>query len=114
MGYTTEFRGHFDISPPLPAETLEELGLFLEERHSYTTHPSIHCDWDFSDDGCQMYWNGSEKSYNMLQWAIYLKNKFFPSHTVSGRIHARGEEFDDIWEMVACPISSQIRREGWK
>lgn len=117
MGYTTEFSGSFQIDPPLSRELARTLNAFCDQRHGgdiYTFEgcPSLWCDWAFSKDGTSMYWNGSEKSYEMTKWARYLKHKFFPTHKVTGRIKARGEDFDDIWEMIAND-NGIYDQDGW-
>ena len=114
MGYTTEFSGEFIITPALSTETLGKLELFLDERYDYDSFPSIHCDWEFSEDGTRMFWNGCEKAYEMTQWAAYLQNHFFSEHDIEGKIYARGEAFDDVWTMIADPKERSIYEEhGW-
>ena len=117
MGYTTEFDGHFEITPPLSNELKNQLNLFCEIRHGKLERQfgTNWCDWEFFnlDDGyTTMKWNGSEKSYSMVEWARYLWATFFTDHQVTGRIRARGESFDDVWTMVASggTISKQ---NGW-
>jgi len=121
MGSTTTFRGHFTISPPLADDEIEELNLFCENPKGDNL-PGHNCDWIFEnsyeDDELEttMAWNGMEKSYDMPEWACYIMNHFdfLGESNIEGRIKARGEEFDDIWTMVACPIECSItREEGW-
>ncbi|MHA1952135.1 MAG: hypothetical protein ACW987_20005 [Candidatus Thorarchaeota archaeon] len=119
MGSTTMFQGQFVISPPLSNEEVEEINLFCDNPKGEDL-PGVNCDWIFAtsyeDDEMvtTMEWNGMEKSYFMPEWACFLANKFFMTHEVSGRIRARGEEFDDIWTMIADPMDHTItREEGW-
>jgi len=120
MGYQTTFDGEFKISPPLSVEVQRELNSFcgnaqdkIDELPGNPPHYG-QCDWAFSTDGTSMCWNGMGKSYEMTRWAVYLHNEFFPDHDLDGRIHARGEEFNDIWTMVASSEQSLIFEEdGW-
>lgn len=106
MGYHTEFYGHFDISPALPPEKIKELNDFCEQYHNEDEQRrlgikfSYNCDWQFSEDGTKMAWNGCEKSYEMLQWANVLLKRM-PGHELAGTIRADGEEYGDVWLMVA-------------
>ena len=120
MGYNTEFQGQFKITPQLDTKVLCEVAEFCRNRHD-NEGPGISgapwCDWMFAHepDCSVMYWNGSEKSYSMLEWALYLKDKFFPESKVEGVIQARGEEFSDLWSMVADSKTNTIKRvNGWK
>lgn len=119
MGYNTEFEGEFRIVPPLDAATLAKLEEFCEERHGgdldvFPGMPAFWCNWEFEDKGdhTEMRWNGSEKSYAMDEWAILLFKRFFPKHSVTGDIRARGEDFDDLWSMHASGGCIR-RRDGW-
>ena len=111
MGYRTEFEGCFKISPPLDEDLLEELWEFCSLRHNADAGmPSVWCDWDFNR--YEMFWNGSEKPYKMVEWANLIDGMFLEGHTLTGEIRARGEKFDDVWTMVA---DGGVRRvKGWK
>lgn len=105
MGYTTEFDGRFEFSKPLTDEQAEEFNLFCTQRHgnniSHGANPSFWCDWE--TDGKGMFWNESEKSYGMDDWARVLVEKFLKPWGVElkGHIYAQGEERNDRWAMIA-------------
>ena len=102
MGYTTEFSGKLSIKPPLPDDVIDVINEFCQERHEDRSYPSIWCDWEVSDDGSSIAWNGSEKSYSMTEWLRYIIARFIPSGTtVSGRLLAQGESRDDTWILEA-------------
>ena len=114
MGYNTEFRGRFIITPRLDDKLLDDLNKFCTERHENGF--SFWCDWFFGqdEDGSSfMEWNGSEKSYSMDDWAIELQRKFFPGRKITGFVRARGEDFDDVWEMYVDNHGKICRRSVW-
>lgn len=106
MGYTTTFSGKFEFSKPLTPEQVAEFNRFCEERHGTSSRefpgcPSFWCDWE--TDGSTMFWNGSEKSYNMDDWARILVERFLKPWGVEvrGEIGADGEAQGDVWKMIA-------------
>lgn len=106
MGYTTEFEGEFEITPPLTLDQLTEINNFMEGRHGgninvYEGFPSFHCDWETNGDTIK--WNESEKSYKMYEWIKLLNEKFFKPWgcMLTGDISAQGENKDDRWGMRA-------------
>jgi hypothetical protein len=106
MGYTTEFSGKLTITPPLSEELTDEINQFCEERHGghssrFPGFPGYWCDW--KTDGQKLFWNGSEKSYEMDEWLELLIKKFLVphGHTVNGRMLAQGEDSNDVWVLEA-------------
>ena len=106
MGYTTTFEGEFKITPSLTEDQLETLSTFMEDRHGGNVKvaegfPSFYCDW--TTDGNSIYWNGSEKSYEMLAWIKLLKREYFDKWgcTLTGEVFAQGEDQSDKWGMRA-------------
>lgn len=116
MGYTTQFSGTFKIEPPLSPAQVTEVNEFCEERHERPTsnYPSIWCDYEVSPDGTQIGWNGSEKSYEMAEWLLYLIERFFRpwKRKLDGKMRARGEDFDDVWTLF-CEANVVTRKDGW-
>jgi len=102
MGYTTEFSGKLSIKPPLTDDVIDAINKFCRERHEDRSYPSIHCDWEVSEDGSSIAWNGRQKSYSMTEWLRYIIARFVPSGTmVIGRMLAQGESRDDTWILEA-------------
>lgn len=97
MGYRTDFDGNIDIVPALSAADVSKLNAFASERHDGEGFPGIWCDWEVSEDGCEIGWNYSEKAYSMEEWMVYLIQNFFQGHTLNGTIAAQGEEPSDMW-----------------
>lgn len=115
MGYNTEFMGDIEVTPPLPADLVAEFNAFCEERHepAYTVvNPSYWCDWQVSEDGAYLSWNGSEKSYEMEKWLAILIDKFLipGGHVASGTILAEGEDSNDVWKIVVVDNDVTVKR----
>lgn len=99
MGYSTDFEGSIEIDPPLNDEQISEINKFFGERHEGfgSSFPAIWCDFEVSEDGTNIFWNESEKSYNMDEWMVYLINNFFSGHILNGKMEALGEDPNDRW-----------------
>ncbi|MCA8939875.1 MAG: hypothetical protein KDB07_08710 [Planctomycetes bacterium] len=158
MGYSTDFTGHFEITPPLDTVQAEYLQKFSETRrmrrdnallvdyrepkrqpnrvedplrqavnlptgveggyfvggqgfagqtkdmsvldynHPPQGQPGLWCDWTVSEDGKQLRWNGSEKTYKYVQWLQYLIDNFFElwGRKLSGDVQWQGESSTDM------------------
>jgi hypothetical protein len=66
------------------------------------TQPGLWCQWQVTEDGRAIKWDGSEKSYNSTEWMEYIINNFIaPTGSVcNGVINAYGEDRDDVWDLV--------------
>ena len=118
MGYTTEFEGHVDITPPLTAEEVAAINKFGDERHHGTEFPegSFYCQWIASEDGTLIEWDGNEKFYAAPEWMEYLIEHFLKdNHSVNGVIRAYGEEPDDLWTLTVCDnkVSTKEAEVQW-
>ena len=143
MGYTTEFEGKITVEPPLSAEEIAYLKLFATTRRMDRTRgpyfvegtgsygqdhdsdilnynvspkgqPGLWCQWEPSEDGTAIEWDGGEKFYDSEQWMKYLIDHFLKpnclakselpflqaNHVLNGVINAQGEENDDVWRLV--------------
>ena len=99
MGYCTHFDGKIDIVPALSEADVTKLNDFMSKDHRQVDggFPGIWCDWEVAEDGSEMGWNGSEKSYEMETWMVYLIQNFLQGHVLNGTLSAQGEEPDDMW-----------------
>lgn len=118
MGYNTDFEGEITVTPALTAAEYAVMRKLTTERHEDNSMyggrgeaPGYYCDWEFSVDGTRLYWNGGEKSYEMDKWLELLVRKL-PGHEFHGTVVARGEEFNDMWKMVADG-RTVTRSNGW-
>jgi hypothetical protein len=156
MGYTTEFDGWVTVSPPLNAHEIAYLRRFATSRRMDRTRgpyfvdgsgpfgqgrdddiedfnqppagqPGLWCQWEPTDDGTAIGWNGEEKFYKSAEWMTYLIDTFLKpgavlaselaspvpgrhyseefghftfDHELNGVIYARGEIDDDQWQLV--------------
>jgi hypothetical protein len=75
--------------------------------------PGLWCQWEPSDDGTVIQWDGGEKFYNAAEWMAYLVEHFIGAaplakrelpflegHVCNGEILAAGEDPDDRWMLV--------------
>ena len=82
---------------------------------NYNHHPdsqhSLWLDWIITDDGKAIEWNGNEKFYSAEEWMRYIIDSFLApnGHVCNGRIHAEGEDRDDVWELVVS--NNTVTRE---
>jgi len=64
--------------------------------------PGLWCQWEISEDGMELEWNGAEKFYNYTAWLKYLIKMFFIpwGRKLNGEINWSGEETSDIGKIV--------------
>jgi hypothetical protein len=60
--------------------------------------PGLWNQWNPSEDGTKIQWDGSEKFYNYTEWLEYLINTFLApwGYKVNGQVEWRGEDNSDI------------------
>jgi hypothetical protein len=150
MGYSTDFDGQVTIKPPLNGHEAAYLRKFADSRRMTRRlgpyfaddtsdadvvnvnqqppgQPGLNCDWEPSEDGTAIRWNGAEKFYDAAEWMEYLIGTFlrpgcvlqaelaspvpgraYPDgvehftfdHVVDGVINAQGENAEDRWQLV--------------
>jgi hypothetical protein len=103
MGYSTSFEGAFLITPPLSRERATQLNAKLDEDLYEVGFDTRWCDWRVSADGSLLGWNGSEKSYSMEEWLIWLVDTVLgpEGHVLNGEVLAQGENHNDTWKLIA-------------
>ena len=64
--------------------------------------PGLWCQWEVSENGEILQWDGGEKFYNYIEWLKYLIDRFFKPWGVklNGEIEWKGEDTDDIGKIV--------------
>lgn len=169
MGYSTEFDGKVTVTPPLNGHEIAYLRKFGETRRmnrklgpyfadglfgqgdaqdilDYNAppagQPGLWCNWEPSEDGTAIRWNGGEKFYSSEQWMAYLIDTFlrpgctlqaelaspvpgraYPDgvehftfdHVVDGVINAQGDNADDRWRLIvtASVVTVQNAQFAW-
>ena len=113
MGYTTDFSGSIEITPPLTPPELWLLNEFNQEEVTVNDQPNSYCQWVATKDGTGIEWDGGEKFYDSVKWMQLLidnfigsnpsqkeKYPFLTGHKLSGVINASGEDVNDIWALL--------------
>ncbi len=77
------------------------------------SQPSLWCQWEPSDDGKFIKWDGGEKFYQYVDWIKYFNEHFFKPWGVklSGDVKWRGEDTSDRGVMVANNGITALRGE---
>ncbi len=101
MGYTTQFKGHFNLDKPLAPEhfyTLKDLG---EHRHEGNA-PSYYCQWTPTRNGAGIQWDGGEKFYAYAEWLQLICDKYLTpwGYLLNGKVLWQGEEIGDVGHLV--------------
>lgn len=153
MGYTTEFSGCVRIDPPLNQEEIDYLNKFSGTRrmdrssgpyfvdgdgfagqgdgpdtiYNYNKppkgQPGLWCNWEPSEDGKYIRWNGGEKFYESDAWMDYLITHFLrpgaraksklpflqANHICNGEILAQGEDLHDRWKLIVVDNVVTVR-----
>ena len=74
----------------------------VDYNRSPATQPSLWCDWEVSENGKFLQWNGGEKFYCYTEWMGYVIDNFFKPWGVTafGDIKWRGEDRSDRGVLV--------------
>lgn len=109
MGYTTTFEGELKFTGELTNKDMATLSKILGEDRRY--HPEwnapddfYYVDLELTDDFSGLKWSGAEKSYGMIvqvETVIRLMRESVPTFGLAGVLRAKGEDFDDVWELHA-------------
>ncbi len=109
MGYSTNFTGRFNFNRPLTVpefRQLESMADYHKQGEGYLKNftdtpdrlPDSYLQWQPTEDGQGLEWNGGEKFYEYVHWLRWLiKHYFMPRDIVlNGDIQWQGEETGDI------------------
>lgn len=110
MGYNTDFVGSFELDAPLTKEQVAAINDINEEVPTGLPEPpDSWCDWVVYDN--QIEWNGSEKSYQYVEWIQYLVKHFvIPwGRTLNGEVEWFGEEPKDLGKIVIKDNIVQVK-----
>jgi len=107
MGYSTEFKGELKFTQELKASQIAKVQAFLSEdckdHPEWGNHDLYYVDLEFLPDFSGLQWNGSEKTYGMVEvvnMIIENMRESMPSFGLEGSFVAQGEDVDDRWELI--------------
>lgn len=119
MGYNTQFAGDLKFTTELNVEQRAKLESMLGQ--DCREHPEwddaqglTYIDLVMNDGGDGLEWDGSEKTYEMVEkvnLVIREMRKAMPEFGLTGSMLAQGEGVGDIWELVIGPSGFAERRE---
>ena len=101
MGYTTEFKGAFTVTPPL---TAEQIVLLQRMNHADDAaalrtlapgSPDAWCQWRPTLDGTRIEWDRNEKFYKYVEWINWIAAHVVSPSVLSGVVEYQGESDDD-------------------
>ena len=117
MGYQTDFWGHVTVDPPLDGTEIEHLMDFNSQDHRAHDMPGYYCQWEPTEDGTAIKWDGNEKFYDSVEWMAHIIDTFLApaGHVVNGTIDAQGEDSGDRWRLVVRDnvVEKQTPRLFW-
>lgn len=107
MGYNTQFSGELKFTAPMNSEHLRKIDSFLGE--DCRDHPEwgaddlTYIDLGLSKEGTGLMWDGSEKTYDLVEKVNLIIRKMqedYPEFGLSGSLLAQGEDMEDRWLLV--------------
>ena len=98
MGYTTEFKGTFTLTPALTMEQYADLDAIENEKDAGNGSPDGYFQWKPTRNGKGIQWDGGEKFYDYVEWLQWLIDaKLTPwGITLSGQVTYSGESRGDV------------------
>lgn len=74
----------------------------LDQNNEAPSQPGLWCNWEPTQDGAALRWDGGEKFYNYIEWLNYLIDNFFKpwGYVLNGEVEWQGEERDDQGRIV--------------
>ncbi len=107
MGYTTDFEGILKINRSLTIKDLREFEKIRDKSSwgtdpNYPNSPESYCQWEITEDGEGLQWDGGEKFYDYVDWLEYLIKFFFAprGYILTGQIEWNGEDKNDIGKIT--------------
>src|SRR5262249_21771947 len=71
----------------------------IEYNGPPATQPGLWCQWQPSEDGQRIEWDGGEKVYDYVPWLEYLIAKFIApwGYVLNGEVEWGGRGFERPW-----------------
>lgn len=78
----------------------------LEYNYEPSTQPGLWCQWQPSDDGSKLRWDGSEKFYAYVEWLEYINEKLLKpwGRKLTGAVSWQGEDSSDFGLLTAGEV----------
>ena len=101
MGYTTKFKGAFNLSPALTMAQYSALCALHDDQVPLSgggvAPPSGYCQWEPSKDGKKLSWDQGEKFYDYVEWLVHICAWLRAEGVkVNGEVSWRGEDRKDV------------------
>lgn len=128
MGYSTDFTGRLNFSRPLTVPEFRQLerlanydskddGYYATFTDTPETIPDAYLQWQPTEDGEGLEWNGGEKFYEYIHWLRWLVKHYFKPRDIvlNGQIQWQGEEIGDVGiiKVVDNKVTTQkLKAEG--
>lgn len=104
MGYSTNFTGELLFNSELTVPQLRKVKSFMakdcREHPEWDAVNLSYIDLELLDDFSGIKWDGSEKTYDMVDKVNLITRemrKEFPEFGFKGHLRAQGEDHDDTW-----------------
>jgi Txe/YoeB family toxin of Txe-Axe toxin-antitoxin module len=106
MGYESSYSGVLKFKNKPTEQELQKLETFMgedcREHLEWNAKDLTWIDLQIDSEGDGICWNGSEKSYDMVEkvnMIIKEMKKEFPNFELKGEFEVQGEDIDDKWLM---------------
>lgn len=108
MWYSTNFEWKLSFVGEVTAKQLQKLNTYLWEdmrKHSdwVNNFNGTYIDYCLLEDFSGIEWNGSEKSYDMvdkLNFVLDEMRKEYPEFSLEWQLNAQWEDIDDRWILI--------------
>ena len=103
MGYNTKFCGKFTFERVLDEKTADMLDDLRDSRHDEDEFPGIWCHLRIGQDSQSLEWDGSEKTYDFIDWVKYANCKILlpRKYRMNGTMLFQGETILDCGRIDA-------------
>jgi hypothetical protein len=96
MGYTTEFKGQFELSKEASNDIVLELEKWWDNEGDNQPIRG-YCQWVLNEQATVLSWDGNEKFYDYVEWLKAIISLFEKEDIVlNGEVFYSGEIRDDV------------------
>lgn len=114
MGYTTDFRGLFELNRLADDPLVVALhDLYKAKPRKHGANPEGYCQWILSKDRMGIEWDKQEKFYDYVVWLKYIIDEHLApnGYKLTGSVLWRGEDIEDVG--VISVLESEITVKKW-